>query len=51
MTPTKVHSTEPPRPKDPDDYWAEFEGIPLMHTPRTPEEERLLAEKGACGCR
>lgn len=37
-------------PKPVSDYWKEFEGIPLCHTPRTPEEERELAKKGACLC-
>lgn len=32
------------------DYWKEFEGIPLCHTPRTPEEQRALDAKGSCRC-
>jgi hypothetical protein len=32
------------------DYWKEFEGIPLCHTPQSPQEEQILAAKGACLC-
>lgn len=32
------------------DYWKEFEGIPLCHTPRTAEEWAELERKGACRC-
>lgn len=32
------------------DFWREFEGIPLCHTPRTDAEWKALDEKGACRC-
>lgn len=32
------------------DYWKEFEGIPLCHVPLTPQEEAELARKGVCAC-
>lgn len=34
----------------PSEYWRDFEGIPLCHVPRTPQEEAELARKGACTC-
>ncbi|HEX9816286.1 MAG TPA: hypothetical protein VGB18_04845 [Candidatus Thermoplasmatota archaeon] len=34
----------------PSDYWAAWEGIPLCHTPSTPEEWAELDKKGACRC-
>ncbi len=32
-------------------HWAPFDGIPLCHEARTPEDVAELAKKGACGCR
>jgi hypothetical protein len=39
-----------PSEKKESDYWAAFEGIPLCHTPETPEEWAELDKKGACRC-
>jgi hypothetical protein len=40
--PTKTQSNA-------NDYWAQFEGIPLCHAPKTQEEAEALARKGVCG--
>ena len=39
-----------PRARTAEEYWSDFDGIPLCHAPKTAEEAAELAKKGFCGC-